>query len=50
MRDGYTVVDTDAHYINQVVEYMDDEDPWKEKFKRGAAAEETDGITTFWPK
>jgi predicted TIM-barrel fold metal-dependent hydrolase len=52
MGESGTVVDIDAHFIDhldEIYEYLDDDDPWKEKFRLGSE-EEKSGVTSFFPK
>lgn len=49
---NYPVVDIDAHYmdhIDDIYEYIDEDDPWKEKFELGTKIETMSGITSFFP-
>lgn len=46
------VVDTDAHYIDHlddIYEYLDDDDPWKERFVAGHNRDARSGTTSFFP-
>lgn len=48
----YTVVDVDAHYmdhVDDVFEYLDDDDPWKARFE-GEITRRKDQIGAVWPK
>jgi predicted TIM-barrel fold metal-dependent hydrolase len=51
---GYTVVDVDAHYmdhLDEIYEYLDDDDPWKAKFEYGVEVEDSKNrLGRFWPK
>lgn len=59
---GHTVVDVDAHYmehIDDIYEYLDDDDPWKAKFGIDTGEHEPEAedvyrqessVGTFWPK
>lgn len=49
---NFTVVDVDAHYmdhIDDIYEYLDDDDPWKKRFK-GEITRQSDAIGAVWPK
>jgi len=48
----YTVVDVDAHYmdhIDDIYEYLDNDDPWKARFE-GELDRRRDDIGAVWPK
>ena len=48
---GKTIFDTDAHYVEtlyDIVDYIDDDDPWKLKFEYGSTAKRSVPIS-FWP-
>jgi predicted TIM-barrel fold metal-dependent hydrolase len=49
---GETVVDVDAHYIDHlddILDYFDDDDPWKEKFVHGHERDARSNTTSFFP-
>jgi len=50
--EGQTVVDVDAHYmdhIDDIYEYMDDDDPWKARFE-DELTRRADAAGATWPK
>lgn len=49
----FRIVDVDAHYADKfddLVDYFDDDDPWKRRFKDGAQIDRGDSVLGFWPK
>lgn len=52
MTDHTPVVDVDAHFIDQISDlyvYLDEDDPWREKFEMAAEMDQTAGTTSFFP-
>jgi predicted TIM-barrel fold metal-dependent hydrolase len=46
------VVDADAHYIDhldEILQYIDEDNPWREKFERGYQFDDKSGTFSFFP-
>jgi hypothetical protein len=53
LADEYTVVDVDSHYldhIDEIFQYMDEDDPWRERFEKGYESHMSESYGDMFPQ